>query len=459
MKRRMSRRRFLSRTASVGAGWWILADGRSAWGYPANEKLNLALVGAGKRGNHFLNAIPKTGQNLAAVCDVDLKRAQDFAGKLGGVPAYQDFRRLLDEKERRIDGVIVATPDNTHAVIAAAAMKRGKHVYCEKPIAHDVAEARALRHIARERKVATQMGNQGMASDSFRRTLELVEAGAAGEIREVHLWFVFGGSGPLARPQETPSAPEHLQWDLWIGPAPFRPYHPSYFEGWGAWRDFSTGCVGGGGSHSIHMAFKALKIGALWEGGEAKGTIRIEAETSERCPENFPRWAFLRFDIPARGPLPPARLHWYNASEEELRKRGVWERLERIAGRSLEWKEGWTPRSGTLLVGSKGVVHTNAHNSLCALLPERDFPDSGGPPRTLPATAGHEEEWFRACKGGPQALSGFDHSGPAIELLLAGNVATWAGRPIELDPLASKVVNDEEADRVLRRQYRQGWSL
>jgi hypothetical protein len=304
------------------------------------------------------------------------------------------------------------------------------------------------------------MGNQGMATDSFRRTLELIQDGAVGEIREAHVWYVFGGSGPRERPTETPPVPAEIDWEVWLGPAPFRPYHPSYLTGWGAWRDFSTACLGGGGSHSINLTFKALNLVALWDGGDAPGTIRVEAETSERCPENFPRWEIVRFDIPARGPLPPARIHWYNAAEPELVRQGVWAKLEQIAGRPLEWKDNsWTPRSGSLLVGSKGVVHTNAHNSVCALLPEKDFPNTGGPPQRLPRSGSHEREWQQACKGQATPISNFDHSGPAMELLLLGNIATLVGRPIEFDPAALKIVGDDEADRALHPPRREGWPL
>jgi hypothetical protein len=425
-------------------------------------------VGVGNRGRGFLRSIPRVGENLVAVCDANRKRAEEAAAKAPQARRHQDFRRMLDEMDRQIDALVIATPEHTHAVIAARAMMRGKHVYVEKPIAHDVTEARQLREIARQQKVATQMGNQGMATDSFRRTLELIQEGAVGEIREVHVWYVFGGSGPIARPKESPPVPEHLDWDLFVGPAPMRPFHPNYLGGWGAWRDFGTGCLGGGGSHSINLAFKALKLGTLWEGKTAQGTIRVETEIPQPCPENFPRWQIVRFDFPARGPLPPVRIHWYNANESELRAQGIWQRLEKIAGRDLEWKDhSWTPRSGTLLVGSKGVVHTNAHNSVCALLPAKSFPDSGGPPRTLPrapahgehGVPGHEREWIRACKGGPAPYSCFDHSGPAIELLLLGNVASLVRQPLEYDPLALKIVNSPEADRLLRPEHRRGWTL
>jgi hypothetical protein len=253
--------------------------------------------------------------------------------------------------------------------------------------------------------------------------------------------------------------PDDFDWDCFLGPAPFRPYHPRYVTGWGAWRDFSAGCLGGGGSHSVNMAFKGLRLDMLWQ-GEGKGPIRVESEIPEACPDNLPRWQICRFEIPRRGSLPPAVIHWYNAPEQELQRQGIWERLEKIAGRPLEWKDGsWTPRSGTLLVGSQGVVHTNAHNSVCDLLPEGDFPDAGGPPQSLPSVAGHQQEWVAACQGGPPPLSNFNHSGPAIELLLLGNVASLVGGPLEFDPVAGKIINNDRADQALRPPHREGWEL
>ncbi len=461
MTSRMNRRVFLRTATFAGTSLLVLRDSRSAWSYQSNEKLNIAIVGAGERGTYHARTILTGSQNLVAICDANRNRPAELARIPAEVSRYQDFRKMLDEMDRRIDAVLVATTDHNHAVVSAAAMKRGKHVYCEKPLTHDVAEARTVRQIARQQKVATQMGNQGMASDSFRRTLELIQEGSVGEVREVHAWYVFGGSGPREVPKESVPVPEYLDWDVWLGPARFRPYHPLWVSSAYGWRDFGTGCLGGGGSHSVNLAFKALKLGALWEAGaEGKANIRVEAEPSERCIESFPRWEILRFDFPARGPLPPVRFHWYNAPEPELQRMGIWQRLEKIAGRSLEWKDGsWTPRSGSLLVGSKGVVHTNAHNSSCAVLPEGDFPDSGGPPRKLPHVESHHEEWFKACKGGGGTLSNFDHAGPAIELLLVGNVATLVGQTLEFDPVACKIVNNAEADALLRPKYREGWSL
>jgi len=399
-------------------------------------------------------------------------------GAVKALPAariYRDFRKMFDEMDRQIDAVVVATPVHTHAVIAMTAMKLGKHVYVEKPIAHDVREARAMRDMARRQKVVTQMGSQGMATDSFRRTLELIQDGAIGAIREAHVLFESGGTGPLDRPQEQP-VPESLDWDLWVGPAPVRPYHPGYLPpqfpgaggvaespaliGWNRWRDFGGGALGGAGSHSLNLAFKAMNLQALWGDAAGKKTIRVTTEVSERCPENFPRCQIVHFDLPAHGTQPAAQIHWCNAWDTEIKRRGILTELETIAGQTLKWQQGsWSPHSFLLIVGTKGKALTNFHNSVCRLLPEEDFPDVGGPPERLPRSGSHEREWAAACKGGPAPMSNFEHSGPMIELLLLGNVAALVDGPLEFDAAACKITNHEEADRMLLRPYRSGWSL
>jgi len=319
------------------------------------------------------------------------------------------------------------------------------------------------------------MGSQGMATDSFRRTLELIQDGAIGEIREAHVLFESGGTGPLERPPGQP-VPDSLDWDLWIGPAPMRPYHPGYLPpqfpgaggvpespaliGWNRWRDFGAGALGGAGSHSLNLAFKALDLQALWGGAGESKTIRVTTEISERCPENFPRCQMVHFELPAHGSQPAAQIHWCNAWDTEIKRRGVLTELEKTAGQPLKWAQGsWSPHSFLLIVGTKGKALTNFHNSVCQLLPEKDFPDAGGPPQRLPRSGSHEREWVAACKGGPAAMSNFEHSGPMIELLLLGNVAALVDGPLEFDPVACRIVNHEEADRKLLRPYRNGWSL
>ncbi|MCX7886561.1 MAG: Gfo/Idh/MocA family oxidoreductase [Verrucomicrobiae bacterium] len=459
MKMQTSRRRFLTKLTQTAAGMVLFSRADPAWCRPHRRKLNIAVAGVGRRGTDLLRYIRDIGENVIAVCDADRRRLDEAAQQAPDARKFQDFRQMLREMDRQLDAVVVATPDHTHAVIAARAMKRGKHVYVEKPLAHTVAEARALRLIAKQQKVATQMGNQGMASNSFRRALELIQDGALGEIREAHVWFDFGGSGPTERPMGQTPVPDYLDWDLWLGPAPFRPFHPGYLNWW-RWRDFSTGIVGGGGSHSINLAFKALNLAALWEDDTQKRIIRVETKISERCPHTFPRWQIAHFDIPPRNSTPPAQIHWYNGTDQELKRQGIWELLERIAGRSLVWKDGsWAERSGSLIVGSKGVAHTNAHNSVCVLLPAKDFTNAAAPPQRLPRVRSHFEEWLDACRGGQTPFSNFDHSGPAMELLLLANVASLVDESLEFDPVTCKILNNGEADRALHPPRRAGWEL
>jgi hypothetical protein len=456
-----SRRKFL-RDVAVGIGASIvLPMGRMVRGYQANEKVAYAVVGVGSRGSYLAATFARIGGRPVALCDANESKVLPLAKQWPDVKIYRDVRRMFDEREKEIDAVAVATADHAHAVVSAMAIRRGKHVYCEKPIAHDVREARTLRLLAAEHKVATQMGNQGMATDSFRRTLEAIEDGAVGTIREAYVWFVFGGSGPRQLPTDRPPVPPELDWDAWLGPAADRPYHPQYVFGWGGWWDFGTGCLGGAGSHALNLTFKALRLRELWEGPVSpEKRIRIESTIPEKAPHGFPRWQHVRFLIPPRGNLPPAVIYWYNASEQELRKQGIWARLEEIAQRDLVWKDGsWTPESGTLLVGEKGVVHTNAHNSVCQILPMEKFPDQVGPPRRYPHSPGHEREFIAACRGEATCFSNFDHSGPVIELLLAANVAGWFDDPLEFDPVECRIVNNSEADALLRPPYRSGWAL
>jgi hypothetical protein len=458
MSDRISRRAFVKTGVGAATTWWILRDSRSARAFHANEKLNLAVVGLGRRGTWLAETAGRVGENVVALCDVDQRRAAPWQEKLPKVPWYQDFRRMLDQQDARLDGVIAALPAHNHTAVGAAAMLRGKHVYLEKPCARNVGEARALRRIAAKQQVATQMGNQGMATDSFRRTLERIEDGALGEIREAHVWFAHGGPGPRDLPTGQQPVPDYLDWDTWLGPLAFRPYHPAWMSG--AWREVGAGNLGYNGSHGINLTFKTLRLGVLWgTEGEASGTIRVESKPAELSPNTFPRWQTVLYDIPARGELPPARIHWHNAPREELERQGIWQQLTEIAGRPPISEGSWTPESGTLLVGSRGVVHANAHNSICTWLPASEFPEPIGPPQRLPSSPGHEREWMAACRGQGTPLSNFNHSGPAMELCLLGNVASLFPEPLEFDPRQGKILNNEEADRLLFPPRRQGWEL
>jgi hypothetical protein len=464
MGRRLNRRGFLKSTAVAGTGCALIGQGAPARGAQSGDRLRIALIGVGERGRGFIGKVERMEHDLVAVCDVDRYRIDNAPALPSGVKVFRDYRELLSEMGDQLDAVIVATPHHSQAAISAAAIRAGKHVYCEKPIAHDVGEARALRELVGKHNVVTQMGNQGVSSDAFRRVLEQVQDGALGEVREAHQWFV---TDPNRRrdddrqpPADPTAIPEGFDWDLYLGPAAERPYHYDFMR-WAAWRPFGTGMLGMGGSHSCHMTFNALNLRALWEGNDgAPATIRIEAECSAVGEEKFPEWEVVRFQIPARGDMPPVKLSWHKGTKEDLERLGAWQRLEQAAGRSLDWGGGWAPTSGSLVIGEKGMVHTNMHNSECALLPLDRFPDQDGRPQRLPRAGSHEREWANACIGkGPKPFSNFDYAGPVLELLLLGNICTLLGRPIEFDPVACKILNDEESDRALRPPRRPGWEV
>jgi len=460
----MTRRDFLTSTALGGAGLLIFESSRSVWSYEANEKLNIGLIGVGGRGTWFVQIIPKM-ENVVAMCDVNERRAAGSFKRLAAVKKYHDFRKMLQEMDKRIDAVIIATPDHIHAVASAMAMKMGKHVYCEKPLTHSVYESRTLREMASKCKVATQMGNQGTASEAFRRSVELIQAGVLGEIREIHVWNTGGGPGHRKRPTGTHPVPEYLHWDLWLGPARYRPFHPDWLR-WHGWREFGTGVLGNWACHMMNVAFKALRMDSLWYAEPAaasKPVIRLQAEVSEIDRDSFPRWAIVRYDVPARGKLPPVRLNWYNGGGKQLEEKGIRRQIEKLMGRSLDWSSEddpvWKDWAGILLVGKNAKLYSNAHNTEFTLLPEERFKNFEGPPRSLPRSRGHEREWLDACKGGPPAMSNFNYAGALTEFVLLGNVATQFNHKIEFNPLAMKIVNSTEAHEALRREYRKGWSL
>lgn len=456
MTTRLHRRDWLRTVAATGASLTILRDSRSARGYFANERLGAALVGLSGRGRWFVETVPRIGENVVALCDVNQRRAAEAFQQFPDVPKFQDFRQMLDQRGREIDAVFIATPDNTHAVIAAAAMRAGKHVLCEKPLTHDVAEARALREIARETGVVTQMGNQGTATEAFRRAVELIQAGSLGPITEIHVWDS-GGSGSRKLPEGSQPVPEWLDWDLWLGPAADRPFHPDWLQ-WHAWRDFATGNAGNWGPHSANLPFKAFQLDSLWHADPAsKPLIRVHVEMSDIERLGFPRWASIRYELPARGNLPPIELHHHYGAPEGRR------RVEEHLGRRLDWGDAgerkWKEHGGCLIVGAEGLLKSTEHNSSFTLLPEAKFAGFEGPPKTLPRSGSHEREFTAACKGGPPTMSNFDYAGPLVEFVLLANVATLFGQTLEFDPLACRVVNHSEADAALRREYRPGWSL
>jgi len=419
-----------------------------------NEKINIAAIGVGDQGTRDLKTfLDKPDTRIVAVCDVDAgnrdraKSVVDEKYQNADCAAYTDFHIML-EKNKDFDAVLVVTPDHTHAVISIMAMKAGKHVYCQKPLCQTVFEAHKVAQTARECKVATQLGTANQASEGSRLLREWIWDGAIGPVREVHNW----SNRPIwpqdiDRPNDTPPVPPTLDWDLWLGPAPSRPYHPAYLPlVWRGWWDFGTGALGDMGCYSFDTIFRALKL---------EHPTNIEASCSEFSPkmwaplelnkETYPRASIIRWEFPARGDMPPVKLIWYDggllpAEPEELQGQGM-------------------PNEGLLFVGDNGKILSGFAGENPRLIPDSKMQAYKQPPRTIPRSVGHHEEWLSACKGGQPAGANFEFSGMVTRTLLLGNVAIRARKKLYWDGPNMNITNVSEANTLLHRQYRQGWQL
>ncbi|MBC8469660.1 MAG: Gfo/Idh/MocA family oxidoreductase [Planctomycetes bacterium] len=444
--KKLSRRDFMGAAAAVTAFTIVPRSVLGGQGHIApSEKVNIAGIGVGGQGGSDIRSL--SSQNIVALCDVDWRHASGTFKRHPNAKKYKDFRVMLDEEDKNIDAVVVATPDHVHAVASMAAIKRGKHVYCEKPLTHSVYEARMIAKAAREHKVATQMGNQGQASEGTRLMSEYIWAGAIGQVREVHVWTdrplrglndVYWPQG-VGRPTDTPPVREGLDWDLWLGPAPERPYHPYYVPfKWRGWWDFGTGALGDIGCHSIDPIWRALKL---------KYPVSVEASCTLVNNETYPVASMVTYHFDARGDMAPVKLTWYDGG---LRP-----------PRPDELKEGQQfGDNGTLFVGDKGKMFGYT------IIPESLRQEIGRPPKVLPRSPGHHQEWIDACKGGKPAGSNFDHAGPLAEAVLLGNVALRPEIKKELtnksllwDSQGFKFTNLPEANKYLHTEYREGWSL
>jgi predicted dehydrogenase len=447
-----SRRSFLRRATWAAAAFQVVPGhilglrGQT----PPSEKLNLAGIGVAGQGGSDLTQFHNLEQNIVALCDVDWAHADGSFRKYPKARAWKDYRKMLDE-QKDIDAVVVATPDHQHAFATMHALRLGKHVYCEKPLTHSVWEARQIARAAREHKIATQMGNQGQASEETRRLCEMLWDGAIGPVREVYIWTdrpsngLFGEYWPQggARPKDTPPVPSTLEWDLWLGPAPPRPYHPAYLPfKWRGWCDFGTGALGDIGCHAMDPAFRALKLGP---------PLSVESSSTRVNDEMYPLASMVTYHFPARGELPPVKLVWSDGGLRPSRPPELEE------GRELG-------ATGALYIGDKGKIVSQRMRY--QLLPETRAKEYGEPPKKLPRSIGHYREWLVACRGGQAAGSNFDWAGPLTEAVLLGNVALRTALREELtrqkllwNSAALKFTNSETANRFLRRSYRPGWSL
>jgi len=461
-----SRRRFLAATSTLAAAAIVPRSILGGSGRPPpSDQLNIAAIGTGGRGiTNIRNLLELPDVNITAICDVaefwdnsnvyhrhnggrgpasqDLKERYRRRGSEGSrdFEVHVDYRRMLENADRNIDAVMIATPNHVHAVAAMAAIGAGKGVYCEKPLTHSVYEARRLARAAREAGVATQMGNQGHSSEDIRRAVEWIRHGAIGKVRQVHAWRQGSRRMTLtARPGETPPLPEGLNWDLWLGPARERPFHPAYtpllFHYW--W-DFGSGTIGNFGCHTLDTAVWALDLGY---------PTMVEASSTELNDETTPEAAMYHYRFPARGENPPVDLHWYDGGLMPPRP----DCLE--PGKSLP-REG-----GSLIVGEKGALLSGIWSGSPRIIPEKRMQEYRRPPATIPRSRGPYRDWVDACKGGPPASSNFDNAARLTEIVLLGVVALRAGAAINWDGPGMRAANTPRAEPYIHGHFRKGWEI
>lgn len=424
---RSTRRDFLKGVAA--AGLLIGIRRATAFTYQANEKLSIGVVGVAHRGRDNLNAV--ASEQITALCDVDENYLREAAQSFPQAKTYTDFRKMIDAGG--LDAVVISTPDHTHAPVASMALQAGLDVYCEKPLTHNVREARRLTELAARHQRITQMGIQIHAGSNYRRVVEAIQAGAIGAVREVHVWCAGGRVGG-DRPAERPPIPEGLNWDLWLGPAPYRPYHPAYVPiGWRGWWDFGNGTLGDLACHHMDLPFWALNL---------RAPETVGAEGPPVHPESCPEWLIVRYTFPARGEMPPVTLTWYNGDK-----------------RPPYFSEGQLPEwgNGTLFVGEKGFLLADYNRHL--LLPAYRFESWTRPPQTIPDSPGHHAEWIQGCKTRTPVSCDFSYSGPLTEAVLLGNVAYRSGESLRWDAERLRLPGSPKAEKYLGRRYRRGWRL
>jgi predicted dehydrogenase len=447
--RRPSRRKFFAQSATGAASLGAVAFGmpKLLRAKDLNGKLNIAIIGCGGRGGANLQGV--ASENIVALCDVNENGINQWKEKYPHARRLADFRKLYDHASE-FDAVVVSTPEHTHAFATLPALRLGKHVYCEKPLSHSVYEARVVRETAAKANVATQMGTQIHAGGNYRRVVELIRAGAIGPVREAHVWVgrTWGRMeteeeakkhGDIVfvkeRPQGSSPVPPGVDWDLWVGPAPARPFHEVYLPGpkWYRWWDFGNGTMSDLGSHWNDLPFWALDL---------KAPTSIEASGPAPHPEIAPATMSAKYEFPSRGTMPAVTMTWYQGQMKPP-----------------QWTEKKIPQwdSGVLFVGDKGMLLSDYGRHL--LLPEESFKDFVRPEPTIPASIGHYAEWIHAAKTGAPTTCNFEYAGSLTESNHLGNVAFRVGKKIEWNAEKMEATNCPEAAPLIRREYRAGWTL
>lgn len=442
MNQGSNRRGFLKTSAVIGAGYFAAAGVTAQESNSPNEKINLAAIGVGGKGDSDSRDAGNSG-NLVAICDVDDNSLNKKGAAFPKAKKFYDYRKMLDEVGKSIDAVTVSTPDHTHAPAALMAMRMGKHCFCQKPLTHTIEEARLMGQVAREKKLATQMGNQGTAENSLREMAAALRSGFLGKISEVHIWT----NRPvwpqgLERLPEQP-VPSNVKWDLFIGAAKMRPYNQGYHPfKWRGWWDFGTGALGDMACHTVNMPYMGLDL---------KDPTSVQAETSGHNKETYPGWSIITFEFPAMGNRGPLTMKWYDGGKKPS---------DSLLKGTKDLK---IDASGALIVGEKGSLYAPGDYA------ERGMKLIGGveaPKVEWPRSPGHFEEWIRAIKGGEQAKSNFaDYAGPLTEVNLLGNLAVWAadkpgvGKKIEWDAKNLVATNAPEVMHIVKKEYHNGYGI
>ncbi|RME92719.1 MAG: gfo/Idh/MocA family oxidoreductase [Verrucomicrobia bacterium] len=458
MMNKLTRRSFLNRTSLTAGATLAFPYIGNVLG--ANDRIRIACIGVGGKGDSDSSNAAKAGGEIVAICDVDLNTLNKKARQFPKAKKYQDYRRLLDEMENQIDAVTVSTPDHNHGVASVRAMKMGKHCFCQKPLTQTVYEARMMRQLAKEKKLATQMGNQGSAEPGLRRAVEVIQAGVIGKPKEIHVW----SNRPIwpqaiERPPGEDPVPPTLNWEAWLGPAPYRPYKKGVYHTfkWRGWYDFGTGALGDMACHTVNMPFRACKLGYP--------TV-VELEVASRLyPETYPLTSRIRFEFPEREGLPPLKFWWYDGNP---RGRIAPLRPPADVTREIVTMMGRLPGSGALIIGEKGKVFSPddyGARFYVVMNGEEDYVDGNkheackNVPVTIPRSPGHVEEWFRMMRDGTPSYSNFDIAAYLTEIILLGCVAlrVGEGKRMEWDGPNMRSTNLPEAAQFVKRNNRPGW--
>ncbi len=426
------RRGFLKTSAAgaavVSSGVWSQVAAQES--KAASEKLNVLCIGTANRAAADISGVQ--GENIVALCDIDKNYLDRAAGRFKGARTYADYREAIAAEAGKVDAAVIATADHNHAPASIRAINEGMHVYCEKPLTHTVQEARVIAEAAKAKGVATQLGTQIHAGENYRRVVEIVQSGAIGDVGEVHVW-VGKGWGGGDRPKGGQDPPANLSWDLWLGPAPERPFFPGRYHPaqWRRWWDFGQGTLGDMACHYMDLPFWALEL---------RHPVSCKAKGPTVHPETCPLGLTVEYQFPARGSKPPVKFTWYDGNQIPREVKG-----ERVPG------------SGVMFVGSEGMMYANYGSY--KFFPAEKFAGYKRPEPTIPRSIGHHAEWIKACKDGSPTTCNFDYSGALTESVLLGNVAYRTGQELQWDAAALKATNCPAADQFISKQYRKGWEI